>query len=330
MCMSIRIVFIVIALVVSASPRAEVVDLQAVQDQASRLDRLHSLLVLHHGEPVLEYARAGPGLSQPANIKSLSKTVLSVLAGIAIDRGEFSSLDQSILELLDAPSENGADPRLASITVGQALSMQAGLQSTSGRNYGRWVQSNDWVAHVLSRPFVAEPGEGMIYSTGSTHLVSAALVEATGRSTLELARDWLGEPLGITIPDWLKDPQGIHFGGNDMALSPRALARIGELYRLEGELDGQRVVSADWVRRSWQPTGASRWTGDGYGYGWFITQLAGKRAYYGRGFGGQALFVVPDAALTVVITSNPNPPSAGGRHFANLKRLAEMAVRAVD
>lgn len=304
-------------------------DLDAMIARAGSLDRLHSLLVLHEGQPVLEHVQGGPGLERPANIKSLSKTVLSVLAGIAIDGEAFESVDQPILDLLDRPHDAPDGPRLGAITIGHALAMQTGQQSTSGGKYGAWVVSDDWVEHVLTRPFVDRPGGRMIYSTGATHLVSAALVAATGRSTRDLAREWLGRPLNIAIPDWMTDPQGVHFGGNEMQLSPRALARIGELYRLGGEIDGKRVVSADWIRASWQANGTSPWTGDGYGYGWFITRLAGQRAYYGRGYGGQALFVVPSAALTVVITSDPTPPSPGGG-FGALKELAAMAVRAVD
>lgn len=291
--------------------------------RADRLERLHSVLVLRAGEPVVEHVRRGPGLDRPASIKSLSKTVLSALAGIAIERGVVASVNRPVVELLDDPESR--DPRLGRITLGHALSLRIGLRSTSGRYYGAWVQSDNWVDHVLSRPFVDEPGGAMIYSTGSTHLVSAVLAAGAGRSTHELARQWLGEPLGISISDWMTDPQGIHFGGNQMLMSPRALARFGETYRCGGRFDGRQVVPSDWVRASWTAYGTSPWSGDDYGYGWFITELAGTPAYYGRGYGGQALFVVPDAALTVVITSDPTPPSRGG-YFDRLKRFAAAVI----
>lgn len=298
-----------------------------VVERAKTVDRLHSLLVLHRGEPVSELVRAGPGLASPANIKSVSKTVLSVLAGLAIENDLIAGLDTPLVEILGDHFPNNATPGAENITFGHALAMQIGLESTSGRNYGRWVQSSDWVHHALTRPMIDQPGGRMIYSTGSTHLVSAALVSASGRSTLELAREWLGEPLDIQIPNWLADPQGIHFGGNEMSLSPRALARIGELYRNGGRLNDQQILSADWIRASWAANGRSPWTGDDYGFGWFITEIEGLDAYYGRGFGGQALFVVPAAELTVVITSNPNPPSSGGWQFRQLRELVALAIR---
>lgn len=299
---------------------------EQIISRADKFERLHSLLVLHEGKPVLEHVRSGTSLSRPSNLKSLSKTVLSLVVGIALDRGVIDSVHQPIVKLLGERVPADATEGVEAITVGHALSLQTGLRSTSRNYYGRWVQSDDWIGHVLTRPMADEPGGRMIYSTGSTHLLAGTLVEATGRSLLELTRDWVGAPLNIRIPDWMRDPQGIHFGGNEMRLSSRALARIGELYRLGGSLDGQRIVSEGWIEQSWIPRGHSPWSNDRYGYGWFITEIGGGRAYYGRGYGGQMLYVVPARALTVVITSDPTPPSAGGRYVRQLHGLVAELI----
>ncbi len=301
--------------------------IQRLQSQAGELSRLHTLVVAEHGEIVFEHTYAGPGSHQPANIKSLSKTVLAALAGAAIEQGVIDDVDQPIVALLGPLVPNGVDPRVEEITVGHLLSLQAGLERTSGANYGAWVASANWVADALSRPFVDRPGGRMLYSTGSSHLLSAALTQASGVSTLSLARQLLGEPLNITISDWPRDPQGIHFGGNDMQLSPRALIQIGELYRLGGVIDGTRILPDGWVEMSWQPRGTSPWTNDGYGYGWFITELAEETAYYGRGFGGQALYVIPDRKLTIAITADPMPPSPGGQFQQRLHAIVETLLK---
>lgn len=296
--------------------------------EATHLERLHAVVVAERGEIRFERAYGGPGVDRPANIKSLSKTVLAALVGAAIEGGVIDSPDRPVVELLGDRVPAGADPQVREITVSHLLSLQAGLERTSGANYGGWVASADWVQDALTRPFVDEPGGRMLYSTGSSHLLSAALTQASGESTLALARRLLGEPLGIAIPAWPRDPQGVYFGGNDMRLSPRALVEIGELYRLDGVIDGRRVLPEGWVEASWQPRGTSPWTGDGYGYGWFVTELAGEHAYYGRGFGGQALFVIPDRALTVAITSDPTPPSPGGAFQQELNALVESMLLA--
>ena len=312
-------------LLAAVQVRADAGSWDGLVERAEPLPRLQALLVLHDGEPVVEHVRRGPGLDRPAPIKSLSKTVLSAVAGVAIERGRLPSVDTRLTELLGPPPDS-ADPAVADITLGHALSLRTGLRSTSGRYYGAWVQSDDWVGHILTRPMADAPGGAMIYSTGSSHLVAAALAAAGAGSVHDLTRRWLGEPLGITVPDWMTDPQGIHFGGNQMALSPRAVARIGETYRNGGRHGGVQVIPEDWIRASWTAYGTSPWSGDDYGYGWFITELAGERAYYGRGYGGQALFVVPSVALTLVMTSDPNPPSRGG-YFDAIKRVAADFVR---
>lgn len=321
---------IVAAFLASSCSALEAGEHDRLVSLAGGVDRLHALLVVHDGQTVLEYEHDGPGLDQPANLKSLSKTVLSLIAGIAIDRGVIDALDQPLLDLLGDRAPAGPTAGAERITVEHALSLQTGLASTSGRNYGRWVQSDNWVAHVLTRPMVAEPGQRMIYSTGSSHLTAAALVSASGRSVLDLARDWIGRPLDIRFPNWMSDPQGIHFGGNEMRLSPRALARIGELYRRGGRLDGERVVSADWITDSWTARGRSPWSGDEYGLGWFITSINNERVFYGRGYGGQMLYVIPGLAVTVVITSDPTPPSSGGRVLQQRNRLVREILLAIS
>ena len=283
-------------------------NLPQLTEAASELERLHSLLVSVDSEILYARVFKGPELDQPVNIKSLSKTVLSAVVGAAIERGVIESTDQPITELINEPED--ASPRLSEVTIGNLLSMQAGLGRTSGPNYGEWVNSDNWVDYALSQPFVAKPGGPMLYSTGSYHILSAALTEAAGRSTLELTREWLGNPLNIRIRPWTRDPQGIYFGGNNMHLSPLALLQIGELYRNNGLHEGKRVIPEDWIESSWQPRGNSKYTGDGYGYGWFITELAGYDTYYGRGYGGQMLYVVPELKMTVVMTSDPTPPSS--------------------
>ncbi|REC95810.1 serine hydrolase domain-containing protein [Kushneria indalinina] len=304
--------------------------LSHLENRAGALPRTHTLMVAIHGETVIDRDYRGHRTNQTANIKSLSKTLMSAPVGEAIERGVIQGVDQPIVELLAAnqiPAE--ADPRIREITVGHLLSMQAGLERTSGQHYGAWVASNNWVRNALSRPFVAEPGGRMLYSTGNTHLLSAALTHATGRSTLALMRDWLGAPLDIAIPPWTRDPQGIYFGGNEMGMTPQALLAFGEMYRLKGRYNGRQVLSSDWTTTSWQPRTHSFYNGDDYGYGWFRGEIENEPVYYGWGYGGQVLFVVPERAMTIVLTSDPNPPSSGS-YLGQIKTLVGELIRATQ
>jgi CubicO group peptidase (beta-lactamase class C family) len=298
-------------------------DWSAVAARADELDRLHSVIVARNGEVVMERRFRGPALARPVNVKSVSKAVLSALTGIAIEQGVLTGTTQTLVSVLGDAVPPGADPRIDQVTIGHLLSMQAGLESTSGAGYGGWVTSSNWVRYVLTRPFVDEPGGRMIYSTGTSHLLSAVLTKASGRSTLRLAREWLGEPLGITIPAWPRDPQGIYFGGNDMLMSPRDLVAFGELYRNDGIAGGRRILPEGWVVESWQRRTVSAWTGDDYGYGWFGRQAGGHDVHFAWGYGGQMVFVVPSLALTVVMTSDPNPRPRGDGHVHSLHGLLD-------
>ncbi|MEO1091147.1 MAG: serine hydrolase [Pseudomonadota bacterium] len=296
---------------------------------ASGLDQLRALVVARSGTIAFAEAFRGPALDRPTNVKSVSKTVVATLTGMAIARGEIAGVTTPALDFLSAPP--GADPRIARITVEDLLTMRAGLERTSGANYGGWVQSRDWVADALARPFVAEPGGRFLYSTGSYHLLGAVLAEASDRSLLALARERLGEPLGIDVPPWTRDPQGRYMGGNDMALSPLALLRFGEMWRQGGLVDGQPVLAPSWIDASWTVRTRSPFSGHDYGYGWFLARARGRRVAYARGYGGQMIYLVPELALTVVITSDPNRPGRSRGHVGSLHRLlTELIIPAAE
>ncbi|WP_298089819.1 serine hydrolase [uncultured Sphingomonas sp.] len=294
--------------------------------QARRLPRLRSLLILRDGQVLAEQRfNGGPPLNRPVNIKSASKSVLSALVGIAIAKGVLTGVDQPVLSVLGSDAPPNPDPRLTRLTVEDLLTMRAGLERTSGENYGRWVSSRNWVRFALAHPFVDEPGDAMLYSTGNTHLLSAMLTRASGRDTHALMRNWLAEPLGITIPPWSRDPQGIYFGGNDMMMSPRSLARFGELYRLGGVIDGRRIVPVRWIEESWTPRTVSPWSGGQYGYGWFVGTSRGHPLRFAWGYGGQMLFIMPDLKLTVVMTSDPGGARDNG-HIPALHTLLDDGI----
>lgn len=290
-------------------PNPETLD--ALLEDAARLDALETVLVSRERTLLAArgYGRASP--DRPTNIKSASKTIVSALVGIAIERGLLGGVDQPIAPLLHEKLPESPDPRLYRITIGDLLTMRAGLERTSGANYGSWIASRDWTRDALSRPFVDEPGGRMLYSTGSTHLLSAILARESGRSTLALADDWLGAIPGFRIADWERSPEGVHLGGNQMAMTPRSLLAFGETCADGGRApDGTPVIPEAWIAQSWRPRTRSRWTGDGYGYAWFTRAIGGREVRYAWGYGGQMLYVVPDLGLVVAMTSDESRPSA--------------------
>jgi CubicO group peptidase (beta-lactamase class C family) len=294
---------------------------------AEQMPRLRSLLISHNGELVVEKYFNGMSGRQTANVKSVSKTWMSALVGIAIERGHIQGLDQPISEFYGEKLASEDDAAKRSITIGNLLSMQAGLETTSFYNYGAWVLSDDWVRFALEQPMRAEPGSRLLYSTGNTHLLSDILTQATGKSTLQFARDELGQPLGIHIEPWPTDPNGVYFGGNNMEITPRQMLKFGELYLNKGRANGRQIVPESWVDISMEPRAeSSRERGRYYGYGWWVRDMAGVQTAYAWGFGGQFILLAPALDLVVVTTSSSQPGRDRRSHIRSLYDVLETRV----
>ena len=305
---------------------AQVDPFAAALTRAQSFDQLRSLIVKVDGETRVADAIRGPALERPANIKSVSKSIVAVLTGIAIDNGAIPGVNSTVEDIAPRLLPNNASPGAAKITVEDLVTLRAGLERTSGPNYGSWVSSRNWVANALSRPIVAAPGTRMLYSTGSTHILGALLSEATGESLLTLARLWIGNPLDIEIPAWTRDPQGYYLGGNEMAISPLDLSRFAEMIRQGGSWEGERIVSQDWLNRSFTPVTRSPWSGLGYGYGWFLGTASGHAYALARGYGGQVVAIAPSLNISITITSDPNRPARSGGYFGDLMGLIENDI----
>lgn len=291
--------------------------------QIADLPHLHSIQV-HRGSDVLfEAAPRGPGLRGLANIKSCSKSVVALLLGAAIDRGVIASVDATLNDVAGRLVSPGATEGAGEITLEDLVTLRAGLERTSGANYGAWVSSSNWVAYALSRPMVARPGGRMLYSTGSTHVLGAALAEASGRSLHDLVRDWLGAPLDMQIPPWSRDPQGYFLGGNDMALRPVDMLKLAKLMRDGGRYGEAQVISESWIDASTRTRARSPWSGLGYGYGWFLSRSG---YVLGRGYGGQIIASHRARGLAIAITSDPTQPARSDGYFGDLMRLLDGPV----
>ena len=296
---------------------------------AESLPRMRSLLVCWHDDLVLEKYFHGTRATSLADVKSVSKSVISALVGIAIERGLIPSAGTPIAQYFPYLSSTPADAEKRQITVADLLTMRSGLESTSRRNYGAWVQSPNWVRYVLTRPLVSTPGDEMDYSTGDTHLLSAILTKASGEDTWTFAEQMLAKPLGFTLPQWPRDPQGIYFGGNEMLMTPREMVQFGELYLHRGQIDGRQIVPASWVAASFVSRTQSPISGHQYGYGWWSDEMAGHQVHFAWGFGGQYIVIVPDLDLVVVTTSSTSLGEDRREHRDEVYGLVEQLIGSV-
>jgi CubicO group peptidase (beta-lactamase class C family) len=320
----------------TAAPADQGMDPQVLDDLDTqvpeRYPQVRSLLVVRRGYLVYERYWQGFDAADGHEIHSITKSITSALVGIALGDHHLKSLDQTVGELLAAHLPKGADPRVRAVTVRQLLTMTGGLpgdvQSLEGdqRLSRRLFRSRDWVGHILGRPLVTTPGTTWAYSNASSHLLSAIVADASGQSTLAVARAKLFSPLGIHSDNvfqplavkpptpaqiqayqqasvaWPRDPQGYHFGFGETKLPARDLAKIGYLYLNGGRWDTTQVVPADYVRASTQPQRKLGGPRVGYGYQWWTTSINLHAAFAAHGIGGQRIVVVPDLDLVVVIT----------------------------
>ncbi|RGP38881.1 serine hydrolase domain-containing protein [Pseudotabrizicola alkalilacus] len=303
--------------------QAQALPIDTLRDAALGLPQLHAILVQRGDERLLAEAPRGRGLEAAANIKSCSKSLLALILGTAIARGEIVGLSARLGEVAPQLIPGDATEGVADLTMADLVTLRAGLEGTSGAKYGTWVNSRNWIAYALRQSRIAPNGGRMIYSTGTTHVLGAAIAVATGKDLRQLARERLGRPLGIDVASWTRDPQGYYFGGNEMALTPEAMLRVAVMLRDGGSYGGTQVVDQEWVEASRVPQTTSPYSGLDYGLGWFLSTTGWVIA---RGYGGQIIAAHSERALAVAITSDPTQIARSGGYFGDLMRLLDGPI----
>ncbi|MEJ2206348.1 MAG: serine hydrolase [Gemmatimonadota bacterium] len=282
--------------------------LEQAYGRARGTQGIRSLLVQRDGVLIAEEYFQGAPADSLYQVWSVTKSIMSILTGIALERGDLTSLDQTLADFLTPVVDSLPDDK-GRISIRNLLTMTCGLEwheLDGGGQYGEWVGSPDMIQYVIDLPWERAPGEAFHYHTGCTHLLSAVLTEATGTPMLDFARQHLLGPLGIEQAEWWTDERGYYTGGMGLHLRPRDMVRIGELFLREGVWEGIRVVPEEWVRESTAShvaTGHAVPFGPEYGYLWWVGRGQGRDFYFANGYGGQFILVSPDLELVVVATS---------------------------
>jgi CubicO group peptidase (beta-lactamase class C family) len=288
---------------------------------AGRVEGMRGLAVARDGELLAQRYYNGSGPYVVHDVRSVTKSVVSILIGIAIDRGLIESVDQTLADYLGGVVDS-LDAAKGSITIRNLLTMSAGHRWQglgSVHEWGDWMNAPDQITYVLEKPLVDAPGTRFNYSDGSAHLLSVILTEATGMRAVDFAAEHLFEPLGIGPRFWLTDNRGYSLGAAGIRLTPLDMLAIGALYLDGGVARGQRVVSEEWVSTSTRAhisTDDAVPYGTSYGYLWWLGRAGDYEFYHAMGYGGQFIVNVPDLRLTVVATCDWRYPiSVGNRHW---------------
>jgi CubicO group peptidase (beta-lactamase class C family) len=245
------------------------------------------------------------------SLQSVTKSVSSILIGIAIDLGDIPGVDVPLLPFFDAYDMTNVDPRLGNATLDQLLTMQSGIEwheqdrpIDETNTTLQLERSQDWIQFTLNQPMEADPGTKWVYNSGGSHLMSGIIKKATGMFIDEFAGSHLFEPLGIEEYYWKRTPSGYPDTEGGLFLRSEDLARIGLLYLRGGKWGERQIVSRDWVERSvaMQVKDVNQ-LGWGYGYQWWRLDRAGTEVWAGLGFGEQYLIVLPEYNTVGVINS---------------------------
>jgi CubicO group peptidase (beta-lactamase class C family) len=272
--------------------------LDAIQEQKLGL---HGLLVIRNGYIVSETYFGSFQQDTRHDLYSVTKSFVSTLIGIALDKGYIDSTDQRVVDFFPGETFASLDEQKQAMTLEDVLTMRTGLDWDEGDTaYRDLYISPDWVQHMLDMPMVAPPGSQFNYCSGCSHLLSAILQQTTGMNPRDFADKNLFKPLGIDNLRWESNPAGIPIGGWGLQLTPREMAKLGYLFLHNGLWDGQQIVSAQWVENATRShTGTD---GDlGYGYQWWTAPSLG--AYTALGLYGQTIMVIPGSELVIVTTA---------------------------
>lgn len=245
-------------------------------------------------------------------MQSVSKTVTSLIVGIAITRGDFKApLSTPVLKYFDEHRIQNLDARKRRMTLQNLLTMTSGLDWNEDVAYDDPANpsdlmeaTDDWVRFVMDRPMSAEPGTVFAYSSGVAELFADIFRKETGSDIEQYARRHLFAPLGIRQYHWKRTPLGLVDTEGGLYLRTADLEKIGILMLHDGEWHGRRIVSSAWIRESVTPR-ISAGGGFQYGYFWWLLPYGqpARMAWVARGMGGQRLIVFPDEQLIVTSTA---------------------------
>ena len=276
---------------------------QFVEEAEQKIDALHSVMVVRHGQVIAEGWWAPYAAAEPHQMFSLSKSFTSTAVGLAIADGKLS-VDDPVLKFFpdEAPEKPGTN--LRAMRVRDLLTMSTGHHAEDLQSFPYHAEESV-VKKFLALPVPHKPGTLFVYNTPATYMLSAIVQKVTGQTVLDYLRPRLFEPLGMAKPTWEASKQGVSMGGFGLSVRTEDIARFGQLYLRRGMWNGKQLVPASWV-----DTATSRWMSNGssptsdwdQGYGFQFWRCR-YGAFRGDGAHGQFCVVLPELDAVVAITA---------------------------
>ena len=287
-----------------------------------RFKNIHSVLLVRNGKLVLEEYFYGYQRDTKHELHSVSKSITSILVGIAIDQKKILGVDEKVYEFFPEYTGSRWIDQKYNIAVEHVLTMSAGIdwdeqshRLTDRRNdIVAMIYGDDWLEYVLNKKQIEAPGKRFNYSGGLNVLLGGIIKNSSDLYADKFAEKYLFGPLGISDYRWGRHPDGTINTQGGLSLRPRDMAKIGYLFLKEGKWQGRQIVSRNWVNESTKAH-IPAYFGLGYGYQWYRGEAAvnGKviETFFAWGRGGQFIFVLPEFDLVAVFTSRPYDNSYG-------------------
>jgi len=313
----------------------EIIDRLMQEILVNHLKKVHSILVVKKGKVILEEYFNGQHRNLNHDMRSFTKSVTSVLFGIAKSQGKRVNVGDKLFRLLPEYVDLGPDERKMEITLEDLLTMRAGLAWNENKipySIPPMYKRKDSIRYVLEKKQIAPPGETFLYSSCVSTVLGKILKNITGTDADRFAGEHLFSPLGITDYRWEKLPDGNVATGWGLFFRTRDMAKLGRLFLQSGMWEGRQIVPRSWVEASLHPHVNDAYVvGAGYGYQWWLgTGIIGDQeieAFYVAGHGGQYMFAVPSLELLAVFTNQADNNIGGD--FRALSILENYILPAV-
>jgi CubicO group peptidase (beta-lactamase class C family) len=304
-----------------AAPETQGMNSQTLSNGIRQLQQtgtnIHSLLIIRNNQVVLDAAFYPYRQQYAHDLASVTKSVMSLLIGIAIDKGFIRSEQDTVINYF--PGHTIKNSMLKILTIKDLLNMASGFQCSwaNGEKELEQMQDQaDWAGFMLDLPFSSKPGEKFSYCSGNFYLIAEILQRATKMKCHDFARKYLFDVLQFETTFWEENKQGVNHGWGDLYMRPYDLAKIGALLLQDGKWNGKQVVSAEWIQKI-QPLYYVHGT-ESYGYGWWLDS-ENPNEIQAMGRGGQRMFVLKDKNVIIVTTG-------GGFEAGEMDNLVVNAI----
>ena len=290
-----------------------------------------SLLIVKDNKLVLEsYARDLSDRDRLHNIRSVTKSVTSLLFGIAIDEGLFDSdLNRTVYSYI--PTYFDSVELKKDISIYHLLTMRAGLKWENDINTLELFNQNRFISSmrlVVQQPMNYAPGTWFNFNDGTPHIFSGMIADTAKMSLEDFAVEHLFSKIGISNYFWEKHDDGLNYGSLGLYIKPRDMAKIGQLMVQNGTWNSEQVVSSSWINESTSVQLSQAYTlFEPYGLYWWIRP--DNDAFCAIGNGGQFIYIVPSRSLVIIHTAMPSTGNSfEGVTLSDFENLVDLILQA--